>query len=300
MRKKTKKSGRPFISVLMPVYNSGVFLVEAIESVLTQTYQNFELIIINDNSSDNSEKIILGFKKRYPGKIKYHKLSRRLGAFGAANVGFKYAKGEFIAPMDSDDISHPQRFEKEINYLTQNKEAIVVGTQSRLIDKNGYVIGKKVFPLCHQEIYRSFFEVQPMVHPSCMIKRSLLPDKNKLYRNKYKVNDDYYTLFSLLKYGKFANLPEFLFNYRIHSNNSSLQKIKQKFFNTVKIRIEAVRKFGYTPSFIGSLKFIMQILIITPMPEKVLLYCFMVMKGIVTPKELIGKLTKSVYLADAS
>lgn len=282
----------------MPVYNAGGFLAEAIDSILSQTLQNFELIIINDNSKDNSEKVILSYKKRYPGKIKYFKLTKRLGAFGAANIGIKHARGEFIAPMDSDDISHPQRFEKEVNYLIRDKEAIVVGSQSRLIDKNGFVIGKKVFPLCHQDIYRSFFEVQPIVHPSCMIKRSLLPEKNRLYYNKYNVNDDYYTLFSLLRYGKFANLPEFLFNYRIHSNNSSLQKIKQKFFNTVKIRIEAVIKFGYAPSFVGLLKFLLQLLVIAPMSEKMLLYCFMVVKGIAAPPKLVGKLRKNVYLID--
>jgi len=280
----------------MPVYNAGNFLVEAIESILNQEYKNFELIVINDNSNDNSGEVIESYRNKYPRKIKYIKLPKRLGAFGAANIGLQYAQGEFIAPMDSDDVSHPQRFDKEVNYLIENKEIIVVGSQAKLIDKNGLVIGQKVFPLHHKDIYRSFFEVQPIVHPSCMIRKSLLPSKNKLYLNKYKVNDDYYTLFSLFKYGKFANLSEFLFNYRIHANNSSLQKIKQKFFNTVKIRIEAVSKFGYRPSFIGFLKFLLQILIITPMPEKMVFYCFLIIKGIITPKELLSKVTRHAYL----
>lgn len=296
----TNKSDQPLISVIMPVYNAGRFLAEAIDSILNQSCQNFELIIINDNSKDNSEEIILSYKNKYSSKIRYVKLTRRLGAFGAANIGIRQAKGEFIAPMDSDDVSHPQRFEKELNCLIQNKEIVVVGSQAKLIDKDGFVIGRKVFPSDHKDIYHSFFEVQPIVHPSCMIRRNLLPNKNKLYLNKYKVNDDYYTLFSLFRYGKFANLPEFLFNYRIHANNSSLQKIKQKFFNTVKIRIEAVTKFGYVPSLAGLLKFLTQIVVITPMPEKVLFYCFMMIKGIVTPKELAGKLTKSVYLVGSN
>lgn len=296
----TNKLDKPLISVIMPVYNAGSFLAEAIDSILNQSYQNFELIIINDNSKDNSEEIILSYKNRYSSKIKYIKLTRRLGAFGAANIGIQHAKGEFIAPMDSDDVSHSQRFEKEVNYLIQNKEIVVVGSQTKLIDKDGFIIGRKVFPLDHKDIYHSFFEVQPVVHPSCMIRRSMLPNRNKLYHNKYKVSDDYYTLFSLFRYGKFANLPEFLFNYRIHANNSSLQKIKQKFFNTVKIRIEAVTKFGYVPSSIGLLKFLLQILVITPMPEKVLFYCFMIKKGIITPKEPFSKLTKSVYLVETN
>lgn len=292
-----KKQNKPLISVIMPVFNGGSFLADAIESILQQTYTNFELMIINDNSKDSTEKIILLYKKKFPTKIIYIKLKNRLGAYGAANIGISKANGEFIALMDSDDVSHPQRFEKEVNYLIKNKEIIVVGSQAKLIDKNGFVIGRKVFPLHHKDIYRSFFEVQPIVHPSCMIRRSILPNKNKLYHNKYEVNDDYYTLFSLFKYGKFANLPDFLFNYRIHSGNSSLQRIKQKFFNTIKIRIEVVTRFGYVPSLTGILKFLLQILVITPMPEKVLFYCFMIIKGIITPRELANKLTSYAYLS---
>lgn len=281
----------------MPVYNAGDFLVEALDSILSQTYQNFELIIINDGSTDKSQKIIETYQNRYPEKIRVIYLKTKHGAFAAANRGVRISKGEYIAPMDSDDISEPERIEKEIDFLQKNPDYIVVGTHAKIIDKNGEEIGKKAFPINHQDIYQKFFEVNPIVHPSCMIRRSLMPEKTTLYRDKFGVNDDYYTLFVLLRFGKFANIPEFLFNYRIHQNNSSLQNLKQKFFNTVKIRIKAVFDLDYKPSFISVIKFLGQIAIVSLIPKTVLFNVYLLSKGIKKPKDILVNANKRFTFA---
>ena len=271
---------KPLVSVIMPVRNGATFLKEAVESILSQTYKKFELIIVDDNSTDNSWEIIKQYQKQHPRKIKLIHLPKKHGAYGAANIGIRDAKGKFIAPMDSDDVSHPKRLERQVEYLSRNRDTIVVGTWAKIIDQEGNIIGEKVFPTKNDDIYRQFFAIHPLVHPSCMVRRSRLPKQDKLYQDRFWINDDYYTFFTLFRFGKFANIPEYLLDYRIHLNNSSLQNLKQKFFNTVKIRLVAISDLGYKPTLSGILKLVGQILLVTLMPESVLLNIYLRIKGI--------------------
>ncbi len=279
------KKTAPLVSLIMPVYNGSLFIEQAIESILNQTYQNFELIIINDFSTDDTPTIVGKYPKLYPKKVKVLHLKKNHGAYEAINKGFRQAKGEFIALMDSDDISHSKRLEKQVEFLLKNKKVIVVGTQARVINQNGKVIGEKSFPTSHKEIYKNFIEVFPLVHPSCMIRRSLLPQKNKLYKNKFGVNDDYFTFFSLLNHGKFRNLPEYFLDYRIHGGNSSLINLKEKFYNTLRIRLLAIAKLNYQPSLTGLTKFFFQIILVALLPESILIKVYLLAKGIEDPLE---------------
>lgn len=267
----------------MPIFNGSLFVAEAINSILYQTYQNFELIVVNDNSKDNTLDILKRYQKTNSQKIKIISLKKRHGAFGAANKGIKQAKGEFLAVMDADDISHPQRLEKEVAYLLQHKNVIVVGGHARIINNQGDVIGKKIFPSNHKAIYEKFFEVHPMVHPSCMIRRSLLPKRDRLYADTFGVNDDYYTFFTLLRFGEFANIKDYLLDYRIHLGNSSLQNLKQKFFNTLRIRLVAIKNLGYKPTYTGIIKVFLQIMLVSFIPETALLHLYLFIKGIHAP-----------------
>ncbi len=121
--KNKNKNQNPLVSVIMPVYNAGNFLMEAIESILNQTYQNFEFIIVDDASTDNSWKIIQKYAKKYPKKIKAFQLKKTLnrGGDACANFALKKAKGKYIARMDADDIAHPKRLEKEVDFLEKTK-----------------------------------------------------------------------------------------------------------------------------------------------------------------------------------
>lgn len=283
----------PLVSVIMPVYNGEVYIRSAVNSILNQTYRNFELIIVNDSSTDSTSDILSDFKKRYP-KIKIINLNSKHGPFGAINLAMRQAKGEFIAPMDSDDISHPKRLEKQVQFMLDNKDVIVVGTHARIIDGKGNVIGKKTFATKHNDIYRQFFEVHPIVHPSSMIRRSLLPNKNTIYYNRFGINDDYFTFFNFLTYGKFANIDEFLFDYRIHLKNHSLQNLKGKFFNTLRIRLIAVTKLGYKPTLGGLMKFSGQIILATFLPEPQLFTLFLFSKGIYSPQNRLIRFMQKI------
>lgn len=277
----------------MPIYNGSKYMTEAIDSILNQTYRKFEFIIINDNSTDSTLEILKNYKKRYA-KIRIINSNFQHGPFGAINLAMRYAKGEFIAPMDSDDISRPKRLEKQVQFLLDNKDVIVVGTHARIIDSEGNVIGKKTFATKNDDIYRQFFEVHPIVHPSSMIRRSLLPKKNTIYYNKFGINDDYFTFFNFLTYGKFANIDEFLFDYRIHLKNHSLQNLKGKFFNTVRIRLIVITKLGYKPTLGGLMKFSGQIILATFLPEPQLFTLFLFSKGIYSPQNRLVRFMQKI------
>jgi glycosyltransferase involved in cell wall biosynthesis len=289
---------QPLVSVIMPIYNGSKYMAEAIDSILNQTYKNFEFFIVNDNSNDSTAEILKIYKKRYP-KIRTIGFTSQHGPFGAINFALKFAKGDFIAPMDCDDISHPKRLEKEVQFLLDNKAVIVVGTYARIIDSQGKIIGKKTFATKNDDIYRKFLEIHPIVHPSSMIRRSLLPKKDKIYYEKFGINDDYFTFFKLLKYGKFANIDEFLFNYRIHLQNNSLQGIKGKLLNTIRIRLIALTKLGYRPTLTGLIKFSGQIIVGSVVSESQLFTLFLISKGIYTPQDTFARFAQKVNFAFA-
>ena len=270
----------------MPVHNAGAFLVEAIESILKQTYKNLELIIVDDESTDNSWGIIQKYAHKYPNKIKAVRTKKQSNSAGngATNYGLQYAKGEFIARMDADDIALPKRIAKQVNYMLKHPQTILLGTQAYVIDRNAKRTGYKRMPITHQSIYSNYGVLHPIIHPSVMINRYLLPNPNRIYDMKWDVNDDYYTFFKLLNYGEFANLPEFLLKYRIHGRNLSLLNPKRKFIESLKIRVEAVCKLNYRMPLKSWLILAAQTILVLILPEALIVPVYKLVKGINQPQ----------------
>lgn len=279
----------PLVSVIMPVYNGSSFVAQAIESILGQTYKPLELVIVNDSSTDITDEILQSYKNKYPRIIHVITLSKNHGESRAANIAFKKTRGEFIARVDADDISHPEKIAHQVKFLTAHPSVIVLGTQADVINAEDEIVGKKNFPLTHKEIYDNFAVLNPMLHPSCMFRRSLLPGKEKLYEDKFEPNDDYYTLFRFLNCGKFANLPERLFYYRIHSSNKSLQNPKSKFKNSLRIRKAAIDSLGYVPTIRGKIMMLAQRVLISLMPERLIVPLYMLLRGMRTPLNFVPR-----------
>lgn len=276
------KQRMPLVSVIMPVYNAGNFLCEAIESILSQTYQNFELIIINDASTDQSGKVIREYVNKYPNKIKAVHLKKNINGGGdaAGNVGFALAKGEYIARMDSDDIADPIRLEKQVRYMQTHKTIDVLGSCAEVINAKGEVTGEKNVPLTHKEILQEFFTFHPMIHPTVMVRRSSIIG-NVLYSQQLPSNNDYLTFFKLIMTGKrFANLPDKLLSYRLHGTNDSLLKLKRNFVNSLRTRHIAVTQLGYKPSLFAVLKLISQCIVVFVLPERVAVEIYLLVRGI--------------------
>lgn len=279
---KHKKMNNPFISVIMPSYNAGAYLGVAIESILNQTYRNFELIIVDDASTDTSYAIAKSYKKRHPKKIRLLKLKKNQNCGGdrCANEGLLLAKGDYIARMDADDIAHPERLEKQVIYLEKHKNTFLVGTNAYVINSTGEVIGEKKEPRSHKAIYESYCIFHPLIHPSCMFRR-IVNGKVFQYDIKYSANNDYNTFFRLLCQGEtFVNLEEKLLYYRIHGQNDTLIHVKEKFLNTLKVRISMVRTYHYRPPLRAIVTSIAQAIILLTLPEKVLINLYLISKGI--------------------
>jgi len=277
----------PLVSVVMPVHNAEEFIGEAIESILNQTYKHFELIIIDDASTDASWPIIEKNRRIHPKQIKTLHLSRSLGRSGdpATNIGISKARGKYIAKMDADDIAHPQRLEKQVNFLEKNSDIFMVGSQAYVIDKEGKIIGRKNTPLNHNDIYNNFFLYCYICHPSLMF-RNLRMDGD-FYQIKFPYFNEYFNFFKLMNQGKkVANLSDYLIYYRIHGKNNSFSNIKKKFLSTLAIKKEFVFKFGYEPTLSQILYTFAQSFFVFLLPDKVVTFLYLLSRRVIDPKDL--------------
>ncbi|MFA6407402.1 MAG: glycosyltransferase [Candidatus Paceibacterota bacterium] len=202
----------PKISVVLPVYNGFLFISRAVESILTQTFKDFELIIIDDGSSDGTRDIIKSFQDE---RIVIIVNEKNIGLINSLNKGIGVARGEFIARMDADDISEPERFEKQIGYLEKNIEVGVLGTAVSHADAQGRKISILTQPTSHEGIlWKMCFECA-VIHPTVMMRRDLV-----LEVGGYDINfphiEDTELWMRMIRKTKFANLPDVLLMHRLH------------------------------------------------------------------------------------
>lgn len=215
------------ISVIMSTYNTPEpYLREAIDSVLEQTYDNFEFIIVDDCSTDNSLKIIESYTDQ---RIRIIKNDANLGITKSLNKGLESAKGEFVARMDADDICYKTRFEKQVDFLQKNPRCIVCGSWIEQINEKGENPNHK--KLCrvipNQEtysIYLLFGNYPNLAHPSVMFRRKLLIDNDLKYDEDYPLAQDYRMWVECNRIGECANVPEVLLKYRVHEKAVSQEK----------------------------------------------------------------------------
>ena len=205
------------ISVILPVYNGESYLEDSIQSILNQTYQNFELIIINDGSTDKSDKIIKSFLTS--NKIIYRSRENK-GLVQTLNECISLSSGKYIARMDQDDISLPQRLELQLNFI-QKKNIDICGSNYQIINENGKII-KSVKPYKKNvEIILSAMMV-PFIHPSVMC-RNIFREKSIYYGNNSKIEAEDYDLWIKMYKKKlsFGNINETLIKYRIVKTSMS-------------------------------------------------------------------------------
>jgi len=201
----------PKISVIMPVYNAENFLRESIESILNQTFKDFEFLIINDGSTDSSADIIRSYTDS---RINFIDNKDNLFYMKRLNEALEVATGEYIARMDSDDISLPERFQKQVEFLDANPEVGIVGGFWQMF---GAVDRLITVPEKHENIYPFSVFHSPFGHPAVMFRKSMFDANNLRYREDYPYAEDYELWTRALKLFKGANLQEVLLNYRVHS-----------------------------------------------------------------------------------
>lgn len=211
------------ISVIMPAYNAEKYIGDAIESILNQTYTDFEFIIVNDFSEDGTENIILSYDDE---RIVYLKNEYNMGISKTLNRAIKIAKGDYIARMDADDISLPERFEKQISYMEKNKNIGILGTGIIIfgegLDKNSYSFSSN-FKQAKAEL---FFN-SSLAHPTVMIRKNVLLENNLLYDPEYDGLEDFVLWWRIAKFSEVNSLDENLLYYRKHLSQITKTRSEQ-------------------------------------------------------------------------
>jgi glycosyltransferase involved in cell wall biosynthesis len=222
----------PTISVLMSVHNGENYLEEAIESILNQTYPDFELIIINDFSTDSSFEIIKKFADK---RIVLIENDHNIGLTKSLNKGLKIAKGEYIARMDADDISEINRFEKQIDVLQKNPDYTVVGSNIFLIDDTGLIIEQIKYPETTEENLGNIFFDNTIVHSSAMFRKDFVMSLGG-YNEEYSKSQDYDLWLNIIENGGLLyNIQESLLKYRIHAGSISNKFGSEQEQNAIRI-----------------------------------------------------------------
>lgn len=202
------------VSVILPVYNGAAFLEQAVESILSQTYRNFELLAIDDGSTDDSLAILNRFAAM---DERVRVISRpNKGLTATLNEGLTLAKGTYIARMDADDIAYPTRFEAQVAHLDTHPDVVVVGGQVSLMDGAGRSLGALPLPCDHVTIdQRHMKGVVVVCHPAVMMRASAARAIDG-YDEKYEAAEDFDLWLRLAETGQIANLDCQVLHYRQH------------------------------------------------------------------------------------
>ena len=234
----------PLVSVVMPAYNTEKYISEAIESILNQTFKDFEFIIIDDGSTDKTWEIIQSYaekdKRIIPVKNEKNlKISRTL------NKGIAMSKGKYIARMDADDWSYPSRLEKQVEFMERNTDVVVSGGYIVVCDETLSPVYVRKYPVTDKSIRSKMFIYNPFAHPSVMFRTFPIKEEKCVYDHNLHGAEDYDLYFRLGKRGKFANLNDVILKYRISDNSVSYKGHVRQGLLTLYIRFKAVTKYGY-------------------------------------------------------
>ena len=226
----------------MPVYNGKEYLALAVESILRQTFADFEFIIINDGSTDNSADIAASYEDP---RIKLLHNDKNLGLIPSFNRGLENSRGEYIARMDADDIAFPDRFKKQVAFLDDHPDIALCGSWAQTIGmQQGFVIKPATD---HETLKANLLFRSTIIHPTVMMRRSIL---NK-FGLKYDMEDlhfeDYGLWTRMSECAKLANLPEVLLYYRMHQANVS-HTVPFKYREGTPLKRKTLGKLGISPN----------------------------------------------------
>jgi glycosyltransferase involved in cell wall biosynthesis len=206
------------VSVVMAVFNAEKFLSQSIESILSQSYSDFEFIIVDDGSTDRSWEIISEYRA-IDARIRPIRLRNNQGVAKAANAGLEIAIGKYIARMDSDDLSLPDRMAKQVNYLEAHPEVGILGSRMRYMDENGKLLS--VLPVIKGDMNLHWFFMfeSPFYNPTIMFRKSLVEQYGLRYDPSVRYGEDYDLWCRFLPVTQGENLTSVLLYYRLHSQS---------------------------------------------------------------------------------
>jgi glycosyltransferase involved in cell wall biosynthesis len=225
------------ISVILPVFDREKYIFSAIESILNQTYKNFELIIIDDASKDNTISIINEFTDS---RIYLVKNDVNIGVAASTNIGIKKAKGQYIAKMDSDDIALPSKLEKQISFMEANKKVIVCGCNIEYFGAEKKIIKYKEN---HEAILANMLITNPFANPTVIIRKNIF--NTFKYDESYRYGEDYEFWTRIGWQGELYNLQEVLLLYRVHSKQLSSDVENKRLDVDISLKLTLFHKINY-------------------------------------------------------
>lgn len=208
----------PALTVLMPVFNSEKYLSEAIDSILWQTFQDFEFIIIDDGSSDRSATIIQSYTDP---RIRFYTNKKNIGISATLNKGIELATAQWIARMDADDISYPERLEKQLAYLEANPDCAMVSTLTRVISETGTVL--RIDRIKSEHIYYNLAFICWIYHSTVLFSKAAVKAAG-MYTATY--SEDFELFWQISRKYRIHNLPTILLDYRV--TNQSLHQVLKR------------------------------------------------------------------------
>lgn len=231
----------PEVSVVMSVYNDELYLQEAIDSILNQTFANFEFIIINDASTDSSQAIIEHY---HDARIRLLTNDHNLMLPQCLNQGIRIARGKYIARMDADDISLPNRLEKQLTFMEENLDIGVCGAWVKVFGANAEWI--RQLDTDHETMRCNFIFEHQMVHPTIIMRKDFILKYNLFYNPEYVKAQDYELWCRCGRYFQLANINEVLLLYRQRENRNAILKEQQRFSEM--IQLQELRELGIEPT----------------------------------------------------
>jgi len=228
----------PLVTVLMPVYNGERYLIQAINCILDQTFNNFELLIIDDGSTDRTCEIIRTFQDP---RIRFIQNSKNLGLTKTLKMGMNLARGKYIARIDADDYCDIDRLTKQVSFLHKHEEVDVVGSWIYVVDNEGNIVGKKSPPINDVEIKWDLIFDNPLAHSSILFKKIKI-QKLGGYDPNYRVGQDYELWTRIMSDTVFAIIPDYLTYIRKHESNISKTYSFDQHYNWISMSARTMSK----------------------------------------------------------
>ncbi len=251
----------PKVSVVMSIHNEEKYIKKAVDSILNQTYEDYEFIIINDGSTDRTQNILESYTDNRLRIVK----QENLGLTRSLNRGIKLAGGEYIARMDGNDISLPERFEKQVEIFNINKKVGLVGSFVEHIDENGNYIKLYSYPTKNEEIKKVLWSDCPLCHSSAMFRKECI-EKVGYYREKIGPAEDYDMWFRISEHFDVENIADPLHKVRIKSEGISIDRKFDQIRSSLLVRMLADERKRYGKDNLDRLtkKELMEILYFKP------------------------------------
>ncbi len=246
---------RPVATVIMAVYNDVTYVSQAIQSILHQSFRDFQFIIIDD-ASDKETKRILHYYAKKDKRIFLLENKKNLGLTHSLKIALSHSIGEIIVRMDADDLSRSDRLEKQVAYLAANQEVMLLGSVGEYIDKKGELIGKKYLPITYEEIKRKLLFNNQFIHSGICFRKKVI-DELGGYDESFQKSQDYEFVLRVAAKYQVVNLPEPLIKWRVTQNSISWSGKRQE-WDAIRARFKAILKFGY-PKHIGIIHILLRL-----------------------------------------